>query len=59
MDLMWHSKTNNSSGTPKISQLTQNSIFNLFHNTPIQEQYGGAAINFQTGQYGGRIFPQL
>ena len=53
------SKTNNISDTLKISQLTPNSIFNLLHNTQIQEQYGGAAINFLTGQYGGRIFPQL
>ena len=59
MDLMLLSKTNNISDSLKISQLTPNSIFNLLHNTQIQEQYGGAAINFQTGQYGGRIFPQL
>jgi hypothetical protein len=59
MDLMLLSKTNNISDTPKISQFTQNSIFNLFLNTQIQEQYGGAAINFQTGQYGGRILQQL
>jgi hypothetical protein len=59
MDLMSLSKTNNISDSLKISQLTPNSISNLFLNTQIQEQYGGAAINFQTGQYGGRIYPQL